>query len=194
MSDLFNEVICKYNTLKNSYKSPTNRCKRFALLRLAVNENNLDLLQKYTNHVESHNKGVLLDPFPNSGFDLFIPNNTLFTCGTASTFVDLAVKGEMIYCDSANSCSEYCGYLVYPRSSISKTPLILANHVGIIDSGYRGSLIAAFKTLSEYTVEKNTRLVQICHPTLCPILVELVQECDLTTSERGAGGFGSTGV
>ena len=35
------------------------------------------------------------------------------------------------------------GYYLYPRSSISKTPLILANSVGIIDSGYRGNIKAA---------------------------------------------------
>jgi dUTP pyrophosphatase len=90
------------------------------------------------------------------------------------------------------------GYYVYPRSSISKTPLMLANHVGIIDSGYRGNLMAAVRKLpsaqSEYVVEKHTRLFQICHPSLCPIFVVLVPESELNSSERGEGGFGSTGV
>ena len=45
-----------------------------------------------------------------------------------------------------------------------------------------------------YTVEKHTRLFQICHPTLCPIFVVLVPESELNSSERGEGGFGSTGV
>jgi dUTPase len=37
-------------------------------------------------------------------------------------------------------------------------------------------------------------LLQICHPSLCPIFIVFVEEDQLTTSERGAGGFGSTGV
>ena len=78
---------------------------------------------------------------------------------------------------------------------------MLANHTGIIDAGYRGSLIGAFRWLrgestsqEAYVVEKNTRLVQICHPTLCPIYVVMVDENELSSTERGAGGFGSTGV
>jgi dUTP pyrophosphatase len=71
---------------------------------------------------------------------------------------------------------------------------MLANHTGIIDSGYRGSLIAAIRSLqfNTYTVDPGTRLVQICHPTLCPIYVVVVNEDELSTSERGDGGFGST--
>jgi dUTPase len=78
---------------------------------------------------------------------------------------------------------------------------MLANHTGIIDSGYRGSLIGAFRWLRSsdddsrsYLVEQNTRLAQVCHPTLCPVYVVLVNERDLSNTERGAGGFGSTGV
>ena len=114
----------------------------------------------------------------------------------------------MIYCDlDLNSLTslaqhQYCGYLIHPRSSISKTELMLANHTGIIDSGYRGSLIGAFRWLPardagdspSYTVDPYTRLLQICHPSLCPILVEIVDASQLAVTERGAGGFGSTGV
>jgi hypothetical protein len=45
----------------------------------------------------------------------------------------------------------------------------------------------------EYVVEQYTRLLQICHPTLCPIFVIFVDESQLTSSERGNGAFGSTG-
>ena len=87
------------------------------------------------------------------------------------------------------------GYYSYPRSSISKTPLMLANSVGIIDSGYRGEIIGAFRNLSSsnYTIEKHSRLLQICAPDLRPIHVELVDEPFFNTTERGSGGFGSTG-
>jgi dUTP pyrophosphatase len=88
-------------------------------------------------------------------------------------------------------------YYMYPRSSISKTPLMLANHVGIIDSGYRGELIGAFRNLAgpenAYTIQKNTRILQVCHPELKPIYVKLVDESELSNTERGSGGFGSTG-
>jgi dUTP pyrophosphatase len=87
---------------------------------------------------------------------------------------------------------------MHPRSSISKTPLMLANHTGIVDSGYRGSLIGAFRWLKtpnqqSYILEKHTRLLQICHPSLCRVVVCLVNEEDLTSTTRGEGGFGSTG-
>ena len=90
------------------------------------------------------------------------------------------------------------GFYMYPRSSISKSPLMLANHTGIIDSGYRGVLMGAFRTLeiqqtTQYTVEKHTRLLQVCAPTLSPFSVELVDETQLSTTSRGEGGFGSTG-
>jgi len=92
-----------------------------------------------------------------------------------------------------------CGYYMHPRSSISKTPLMLANHTGIVDSGYRGSLIGAFRWLkmpnqTSYILEKHTRLLQICHPSLCRIIVCLVNDEDLSTTARGDGGFGSTGI
>jgi dUTP pyrophosphatase len=72
---------------------------------------------------------------------------------------------------------------------------MLANHVGIIDSGYRGNLMGAFRLLgqSEYTVEKHNRLLQICHPSLCPVIVKMVDENELSCTTRGSGGFGSTG-
>jgi dUTPase len=76
---------------------------------------------------------------------------------------------------------------------------MLANHTGIIDAGYRGNLIGAFRWLNidantnSYNVQQYTRLLQACHPTLCPVYVVLVNEEELSTSERGTGGFGSTG-
>ena len=88
------------------------------------------------------------------------------------------------------------GYYAYPRSSVSKTPLRLANSVGIIDSGYRGNLMGAFDCHlpagEKYTANSGVRLVQICAPDLMPFLVKVVDKLDDTT--RGAGGFGSTGV
>jgi dUTP pyrophosphatase len=96
------------------------------------------------------------------------------------------------------------GYYMYPRSSLSKTNLRLANNTGIIDSGYRGNLIGMFdivniknhNNLYDYLVEPYTRLLQICAPSLVPIYVELVDDEDQLgcRTQRGSGGFGSTGI
>ena len=86
-------------------------------------------------------------------------------------------------------------YYLYARSSIYKTNFSLANNVGIIDTGYRGNLCAALhNTVSNsYSyVKMGTRMTQICMPGLCPNFhVRLVNK--LTSTERGSGGFGSTG-
>ena len=163
---------------------------KFAILKLAVNPNKPELKDLYKNHVEKHNKALVTDPFPNSGFDLFVPENT--EVDTVETqMISMDVKCEML-----DNREVSCGYYMFPRSSISKTPLMLANHTGIIDAGYRGNLIGAFRNLfsQPYTVAKHTRLLQVCHPTLCPIHVVLVNEEELSTTARGEGGFGSTGL
>lgn len=166
--------------------------KNFAILKLAVNPQNQELTELYKTHVEKHNRSIVTDPFPNSGFDLFVPNQTEITGTTTSTMVSMDVKCEMLDTQAASS-----PYYLFPRSSFSKTPLMLANHTGIIDSGYRGYIIGAFRnldTLKSYSVEKHTRLLQICHPSLVPIHVVLVDENELSTTSRGSGGFGSTGI
>ena len=130
-----------------------------------------------------------------AGFDLYFPGDVTINA-KETKMIDLKIQCEGL---SDNDDRNVCYYL-YPRSSISKTPLRLANSVGIIDSGYRGSLIGAFRCLpfsttggaTNYTVIANTRLLQICHPTLCPIYVTIVNANDLSSSVRGDGGFGST--
>jgi dUTP pyrophosphatase len=189
---------------------PENYPGNFAVLKLAVNPSDPELNELYKTHVDNHNAALTFAAFPNSGFDLFVPQETVFDKDFVAKFVDLKIKGEMMYYDqnmeedlegeevTLRGGSFSCAYCIYPRSSISKTPLVLANHVGIIDSGYRGTMMAAVRKLphdaATYVVEKHTRLFQICHPTLCPVFVVLVDESELNSSERGDGGFGSTGA
>lgn len=83
--------------------------------------------------------------------------------------------------------------LVFPRSSICKKDLFLTNSVGVIDSGYRGEIMAKFKHTDnlpvEYRVgERIAQLIIIPHPH---IEFELANE--LSESERGSGGYGSSG-
>uniref|UniRef100_A0A6C0JGW6 dUTPase-like domain-containing protein n=1 Tax=viral metagenome TaxID=1070528 RepID=A0A6C0JGW6_9ZZZZ len=187
-----------FNLICNSFP---NTCHNFAILKLAVNYNNADLKDLYYKKVDAHNEAMLSNPFPDSGFDLFVPEPVVFSDENNSKFIDFQVKTEMLYCNVATNTMRTCGYYIYPRSSISKTPLMLANHTGIIDSGYRGSLIGAFRWLrflnsssDFYALDPYTRLTQICHPTLCPIYVVIVDESQLSTTERNDGGFGSTGT
>lgn len=184
----------------NNYDNFLNRVGKVAVLKLVVASDDPSFNDLYKQHIDNHNNGIMNDVFPNSGFDLFIPNTVIFDSPIKSKFIDLNVKAEMVYIDKKFNTHQTCAYTVHPRSSMSKTPLMLANHTGIIDAGYRGNLIGAVRWLkdaennSEYVLERHTRLLQICHPTLCPIFVYLVEEHDLTTSERGSGGFGSTGI
>jgi dUTP pyrophosphatase len=81
--------------------------------------------------------------------------------------------------------------LLFPRSSISKKDLVLANSVGIVDAGYRGELLIRFKKLGEDNYEVGERVVQLMVMPFPKINFEEVEE--LEDSSRGAGGFGSTG-
>ena len=85
-------------------------------------------------------------------------------------------------------------YYLYARSSISKKGLIVANSVGIIDSGYRGELKAALHNVTNESVfiQPGDRLMQICMPNLSTdFVVKVVDKLDET--KRGTGGIGSTG-
>ena len=175
----------------------------YAVLKLYVNKTNTELVDLYKSHIEKHNDAMHNDPYPNSGFDIFVPNNTYFDCPFKTVMINHEIKCEMTYHDATKGTdvSYSCGYMIFPRSSISKTNLMLSNHTGIIDSGYRGFLMGAFRYMGYfeahkhvYTVDKHSRLLQICHPSLCPIVVELVQEEDLSNTTRNEGGFGSTGL
>ena len=84
--------------------------------------------------------------------------------------------------------------LVFPRSSIRKYELALSNSVGVIDSGYRGELQATFKKengLDSLAYKVGDRIAQIMIIPYPPIEFEETDE--LSDTERGEGGFGSTG-
>jgi dUTP pyrophosphatase len=94
--------------------------------------------------------------------------------------------------------------LVFPRSSIRKTGLQLSNSVGVIDSGYRGELQATFNKIfgsegfyDETKMQTNEfykvgdRVAQIMIIPYPPI--EFDEVAELSDTERGDGGFGSTG-
>lgn len=101
--------------------------------------------------------------------------------------------------------------LIFPRSSVSKKDLIQANCVGVVDSGYRGEVCVRFKKLVQHkdvqvtgsTIvnlslidkepdifgngERVAQLIIVPYP-----VIELEDVEELTATERGEGGFGST--
>jgi len=162
-----------------------------ATLYIFVDSLEPELLEIYKKKVQEHNQQIDTNAFPNSGFDLFLPKETTFEHNNfKSQLVDFKIKTEMTVKNTPSA------FGIYLRSSICNTPLVLSNHVGVIDAGYRGNIKGAFRCLEgTFVAEKFTRLIQICHPTFCKIRVVLVdKETDLSTTARGSGGFGSTGV
>jgi dUTP pyrophosphatase len=82
--------------------------------------------------------------------------------------------------------------LLTPRSSLSKKLMWMANHVGIVDSGYRGELIFKFRSIfgiAPYKVGERIGQMVLTKRNI----MDLVETTDLETSERGEGGFGHTG-
>ena len=81
--------------------------------------------------------------------------------------------------------------LIFPRSSISNQGLILANSVGVVDSGYLGEIKLRFKYIAntnKYAIgDRVGQLIIMPYPS-----IEFEEVADLGTSERGEGGFGST--
>lgn len=84
--------------------------------------------------------------------------------------------------------------LVYARSGLGiKHGVAPANCVGVIDSDYRGEIMVGLQNSGEsaYTVQPADRIAQLMIAPVIRAQVELVEE--LEDTQRGAGGFGSTG-
>lgn len=97
--------------------------------------------------------------------------------------------------------------LLFPRSSNTKKDLILGNSVGVLDSGYRGEVVFKFKPTIIYTMDDDVDFVgapfhalnnyevgdRIGQIIIMPYpQVEFVEVDELSSSDRGVGGFGST--
>ena len=150
-------------------------------MKLLLKTENTDLTNLYSNH-QHYNPG-------DSGLDLFCPETITINPGE-TVKINLQINCEALHDTIENT---NVSYYLYPRSSIIKTPLRLSNSVGIIDAGYRGDIIACVDNIKSesYTLNKGDRLFQICSGNLEPIQFQLVN--DLSNTQRGSGGFGSTG-
>lgn len=131
-----------------------------------------------------------------AGLDLFAKQDYQLTKGVrvlVDTGVSIAIPKGMM------------GMLV-PRSSLSKRNIIMTNSIGIIDSDYRGNLMASLMyignpelshDITDYIhISKGDKIVQI---VLVPIVVPYMHQVHINKAEwqgstaRGIGGFGSTG-
>ena len=84
--------------------------------------------------------------------------------------------------------------LLFPRSSIRKYDLQLSNSVGVIDSGYRGEIQFTFNKTQGFDSMKYKIGDRIGQLVILPYpQIQLVEEQQLSDTERGEGGFGSSG-
>ena len=129
----------------------------------------------YKNHKHFHQG--------DAGLDVYIVEDQIINSGE-TTRIKLGISCENI--DSR-------AYFLMPRSSISKTPLRLANSVGLIDAGYRGEIMAAVDNIKDipHRLEVGQRLFQIVAMDGTEIHFDLTDE--LSQTSRGIDGFGSTG-
>ena len=131
-----------------------------------------------------------------AGFDLVAVSRTVDDDGAAVYGTGLAFEIP----------EGYVG-LVFPRSSIARNDLTLSNCVGVVDAGYRGEVMAKFKPSLRFerlphgalgaamrcveTYDIGERIAQLVVMKLPD--VQLVEVEELSESERGSGGYGSSG-
>jgi len=145
-------------------------------MKLFIKPHNNTALEFYRNHGHFHDG--------DAGLDLYVLEDLHFEPGETKA-IKLGISCEP---------EDGIAYYLFPRSSISKTPLRMANSIGLIDGGYRGEIMAVCDNIKSkaYTAEKGQRLFQLVAMDSSPIQYELVEELEMTT--RGTGGFGSTGM
>ena len=187
------------------------------ILKLFIDSENEELKKLYVDSVNKHNNNVNNNDYSDSGFDLFCNPDENFkfvkkakkilestpavtSVDTGDIIkIDFNVKTSMIkqyLYDDGHIEEKPLGFYMYPRSSTgSKSPLRMANSVGIIDSGYRGNLMSVFDVVYDDDLDmKYSRYIQLCSGDLRPFEVKIVDKIDeLGVTSRGEGGFGSTG-
>ena len=120
-----------------------------------------------------------------AGYDIFAPCDVVVKKGETA-LIATGIKAEM---------PQNVVLLILPRSGLGfKYKLRLCNTVGVIDAEYRGEIMVALHNHSdaEQTVDSGERIAQL---VVMPVCLPTIQEVDeLEKTDRGAGGFGSTGA
>ena len=110
--------------------------------------------------------------------------------------LEYSIKGDTVSYDSGLAVEIPVGYvgLLFPRSSIANTALFMSNSVGVIDSDYRGTIKAKFNLLDNDgdIYDYGDRFCQLIIMPFPQIEWELSDE--LSDTERGVGGYGSTNI
>lgn len=104
------------------------------------------------------------------------------------------MESEKIRTGIAAEIPEGCVGLVFPRSGLGSKGLTMRNAVGVVDSGYRGEIMAAMWNTTEqpWRIGKGERIAQL---VVVPYVRCEIEEVDgLSDTERGEGGYGSTGT
>jgi dUTP pyrophosphatase len=171
--------------------------EKYMHLKIFIDSDDDELKNKYFEAVKNHHLKMINNKnHIDAGFDLFAPETKRFTSMSVNKLDFKIVCSAKILENNFNPYNT--GFYMYPRSSISKSNLRLANNVGIVDAGYRGHLMGMFDVIyaDETNVNKLDRYIQICAPGLIPIVVEIVESIEELgeATTRGDGGFGSTGI
>ena len=209
-----------WDRTQNAWGLPGQRCSPYYELQICIPDARPGLKDRYRRAATRHNVPVMAyiagSGAPcDAGFDLFVPETFVAQAGDYGIVVDhhvnmamyrvdpgeagvqTSLEGGRLTLDPGNSAARKpVSFPLYLRSSVAaKTPLRLANGVGVIDAGYRGSLKAVVDVwpgAGQKTVEEGTRIVQVCGPNMgLPVYARLVEKLDDTA--RGKGGLGSTG-
>ena len=170
---------------------PGMECVKQEYMANALKHNSV--VDGYLNVNEDVNEDVCYD----SGFDLLCPENSIWTEDIPIYMLDFKISCAMTF------NNKHVGYYLYMRSSTPiKTPLRLANNVGIIDSGYRGTIRALFdynilhSVTDSFEFVKSNRYVQLTPPNIgCPMKVYIVDDLSMLgkKNNRNENGFGSSG-
>jgi len=150
-----------------------------------------DLYNRYVAAAAAYNSTPMAER--NSGFDVYNEADTSVDVG-ACAFIRFGIVSASATCDSGAAA-----YWLCPRSSISKTRLICANSQGLIDKGYRGPIMGAVRNVGSEVeqVALDGRLFQLVAGDAQPwdkvVIYSTIMDLPNLVTERGAGGFGSTG-
>ena len=167
----------------------------FVLKICPINEMARDF---YSNHTTYHES--------DAGLDLFCLEDQTIKGGMMGESICFGIKCEMAalkqmsYHDTLSGprwgkiCSKSLSYMLVPKSSISNTSLRMSNSIEIIDSDYRGEIIATVDNIvdRDYIIHKGDRLFQLVHPSLKSFRLDFDPKDGLSDTSRGEGGFGST--
>jgi len=184
LNEAYGDIVNAVMSLTNNNDTNNNDTnKKFSInhiLNIKVVSSNPEVLNWYTKKALETNE--------NSGFDLIFPQN--YVISTKKFKIDFEIQCQL-------ACHEGCdgkhGYFLMSRSSIHDSNIRLSNNIGLIDYQYRGNIKAGVDNINDESINLETfsRLFQIVMPDARPFEVKIVDV--LTTTERGEGGFGSTG-